>query len=87
MRDNYKNYRVEIKSLTYFDVLASSPEEAKKRVPQSFRHHIGHNTVQNGHCNFEYNHEAGCVFYEKFDLDNAEVIEDLNESKVPVLFR
>ena len=38
-------------------------------------------------CNFEYNHEAGCVFYEKFDLDNAEVIEDLNESKVPVILR
>jgi|TARA_R110002020_G_scaffold21451_1_gene72889 hypothetical protein len=82
-----KTYRVEIQTLTYFDVTAASPEDAKKRVPKSYRHHIPHNSVQNGHCNFDYNHEAGVVFYEPFDVKNAEVIEDFSDSKVPVILR
>ena len=71
-----KTYRIEIQTLTYFDVKAASPEDAKKRVPKSYRHHIGHITVQNSELNNEYNHEAGVVFYEPFDVKNAQVLED-----------
>lgn len=58
-----KRYRVEIQSLTYFDVKADSKEEAKKLVPKSLSMPI----------------EGGIgayMFYEEFDFDNANVRED-----------
>ena len=58
-----KKYRIEIESLTYFDVKADSKEEAKKLVPKSLSMPI----------------EGGigaCMFYEEFDFDKANVRED-----------
>ena len=57
-----KTYRVEIQSLTYFDVKADNEEDAKKSIPKSLSMPI----------------EGGigaCMFYEEFDFNNAEVKE------------
>ena len=77
-----KYFRIEVPALAYFDVEASNIKEAKKRIPKSFSYNILHNSVQNGHCNFEYNHEAGVIFYEPFDVARAEVVQDTSASKV-----
>ena len=54
-----KTYRVEIKSLAYYDVEANNPEEAKNRVPRSYSGELNN----------------GSIFYEEFDFNNATIKE------------
>ena len=57
-----KEYRVEIQSLFVVDVEATSPEEAKKKVSEY--KHIGNSS------------DDGAFFYERYDLNKAEVAEN-----------
>tara|TARA_R100000951_G_C2537510_1_gene148304 strand:- start:213 stop:434 length:222 start_codon:yes stop_codon:yes gene_type:complete len=61
-KNKMKTYRIEIQSLSYYDVKAKNPEEAKNKVPKSLSMPI----------------EGGIgasVFYEEFDYNNAKVEE------------
>ncbi len=62
-KETMKTYRVEIQSLTYFDVKADSKEEAKKSVPKSLSMPVDGGI-------------GACMFYEEFDYNNAKVRED-----------
>ena len=62
-KENIKTYRVEIKSLAYFDVEANSETEAFNLVPKSYSENIINSN------------SSGSIFYEEFDHKNATVIE------------
>jgi len=59
-KETMKTYRVEIQSLTYFDVKADSKEEAKNSIPKSLSIPVDGGI-------------GACMFYEEFDYNNAKV--------------
>jgi len=61
--ETMKTYRVEIQSLTYFDVKADSKEEANNSIPKSLSMPVDGGI-------------GACMFYEEFDYNNAKVRED-----------
>jgi 3-dehydroquinate dehydratase len=67
--EKMKTYRVEIKSLAYYDVEANNPEEAKKQVPKSYSGELI------GSCHSTHIEPNGSIFYEEFDVNNATVKE------------